>query len=155
MSDLTFEPLDPAELQVWRARSRAEYIDARVSAGDSPAEASAAADASMAQLFPGGRPGPSQLIGHVVADGERVGTLWVGPFGNDPARWWVWDVVIEESRRGRGLGRRTMVLAEELARAHGASTIGLNVFAGNAVARHLYSSLGYEETSVQMRKPLR
>ncbi|MCU1494550.1 MAG: sortase-like acyltransferase [Acidimicrobiaceae bacterium] len=47
-----------------------------------------------------------------------------------------------------------MLLAENLARANGATSIGLNVFAHNRVARDLYSSLGYRETSVQMRKEL-
>jgi ribosomal protein S18 acetylase RimI-like enzyme len=47
-----------------------------------------------------------------------------------------------------------MLLAEELARTQGATSIGLNVFAHNVVARELYSSLGYTETSVQMRKGL-
>ena len=63
-------------------------------------------------------------------------------------------MVIDEEFRGRGLGRKAMVLAEELARAHGAVTIGLNVVAHNRVARDLYTSLGYEDTSVQMRKTL-
>lgn len=43
---------------------------------------------------------------------------------------------------------------EQLARAAGATTIGLNVFANNVVARSLYSSLNYQESSVQMRKAL-
>ena len=46
------------------------------------------------------------------------------------------------------------MLAERLAAANGATTIGLNVFAHNVVARGLYRSLGYDETSVQMRKSL-
>lgn len=66
----------------------------------------------------------------------------------------MWDVVIDEDQRGRGLGRQAMLLAEELARQGGATTFGLNVFANNVVARNLYTSLEYEETSVQMRKPL-
>jgi ribosomal protein S18 acetylase RimI-like enzyme len=47
-----------------------------------------------------------------------------------------------------------MLLAEELARSHGATTIGLNVFGQNHIARGLYTSLGYREQAVQMRKPL-
>jgi len=47
-----------------------------------------------------------------------------------------------------------MLLAEELARTNGALSIGLNVFADNTVARNLYASLGYRETSVHMRKQL-
>lgn len=88
----------------------------------------------------------------VSAELGPVGELWVGPFDDDPQRWWVWDVAIDEPYRGRGLGRAAMVLAERLAGEHGATSIGLNVFARNEVARGLYRSLGYEEASVQMRK---
>lgn len=61
---------------------------------------------------------------------------------------------IEEQFRGRGLGRQAMLLAEDLARASAATSIGLNVFAHNVQARNLYSSLGYQEASIQMRKDL-
>jgi ribosomal protein S18 acetylase RimI-like enzyme len=47
-----------------------------------------------------------------------------------------------------------MRLAEDQARAAGASQIGLNVFGHNTVARHLYEALGYETTAVLMRKDL-
>jgi ribosomal protein S18 acetylase RimI-like enzyme len=41
-----------------------------------------------------------------------------------------------------------MLHAEAVARSHGASSIGLNVFTPNTVARHLYGSLGYATVSV-------
>jgi ribosomal protein S18 acetylase RimI-like enzyme len=66
----------------------------------------------------------------------------------------VWDVAIEPEFRGRGFGRAAMELADRLARANGARTIGLNVFGRNTVARNLYASLGYEESAVVMRKDL-
>jgi ribosomal protein S18 acetylase RimI-like enzyme len=47
-----------------------------------------------------------------------------------------------------------MLLAEDLARVNGATTIGLNVFGHNRIARDLYNSLGYEESAVVMRKSL-
>ncbi len=118
------------------------------------AEAEANVATSMDRMFPAGAPAPGQLVGRVLLDGKRVGELWIGPAGKDPARWWVWDVTIDEGVRGRGYGRKTMLLAEELARANGATHLGLNVFARNEVARSLYTSLGYQETSVHMRKEL-
>ena len=154
MSELTFEEFSPDERAAWLERSAAEYIAARMEAGDTYAEAKANADLSFERTFPGGEPGPSQMTGYVSLDGEPVGWLWIGPQGNDPERWWVWNVEIYEGRRGQGLGRRTMLLAEELAVANGARNIGLNVFKHNEVAHGLYLSLGYEETAVQMRKPL-
>lgn len=47
-----------------------------------------------------------------------------------------------------------MILAEGYARAHGGQTLGLNVFRFNNAARGLYESLGYETTSIKMRKTL-
>jgi ribosomal protein S18 acetylase RimI-like enzyme len=84
-----------------------------------------------------------------------VGSLWIGPYPDDRADdVWVWSVALDEEHRGRGLGRAAMLLAEEEARRRGAAEIGLNVFGFNDVALGLYRSLGYETTSVQMRKIL-
>jgi hypothetical protein len=47
-----------------------------------------------------------------------------------------------------------MTLAEAVALRNGATSIGLSVFGRNQVARRLYSSLGYEESAVTMRKDL-
>jgi ribosomal protein S18 acetylase RimI-like enzyme len=138
----------------WIVRARAAYVDERIAAGDSAAEATANADATLARLFPAGSPAPGQLVGRVVADGTPVGTLWIGPAESDTTRWWVWDIVIDEKFRGRGFGRQAMQLAETIATDGGATSLGLNVFAHNAVARALYASMGYEESSIQMRKRL-
>ena len=154
MSDMIFEEFSPAELASWLERTKSHYIGERIAAGDSRAEATANADRSLQRAFPGGSPGPGQLAGWVSDDGGRVGELWIGPFADDPQRWWVWNVEIDEAHRGKGLGRQAMLLAEELAKAHGATSIGLNVFGHNRVARNLYQSLGYAESSVQMRKTL-
>jgi ribosomal protein S18 acetylase RimI-like enzyme len=154
VNEVTFEQFDTSDLAEWLARTNAEYLNERMAAGDTLDEATADADGSMQRTFPGGLATPGQLAGRVLGDGQRIGELWVGQFGGDPQRWWVWDVRIDEAFRGQGLGRRTMLLAEDLARANGAVTIGLNVFAHNGVARRLYASLAYNETSVQMRKEL-
>jgi len=61
-----------------------------------------------------------------------------GSVGPDPENY---AVVVSET-----------VVAE--ARARGIGRLELNVFGGNDVARHLYRSLGYVETSVQMGKDL-
>lgn len=134
--------------------ARANYVKERMAAGDSQEEAEANASVSFERLLPGGCPAPGQLIGRVHSGGQPIGFLWIGPAGPDPQRWWVWDIIVDDDQRGRGYGHQAMLLAEHLARAAGATVIGLNVFAHNVVARSLYASLGYEESSVQMRKTL-
>ena len=154
MDDVAFDEFDPPDRQAWLAESNQEYIQERVIAGDTVEEATANAEATIGRLFPGGSPAAGQLAGWLLSDGERIGQLWIGPFGSDPTRWWVWNIAIEAQYRSRGFGRDAMKLAERMAIENGATTLGLNVFAHNDVARHLYSSLGYEESSVQMRKEL-
>jgi GNAT superfamily N-acetyltransferase len=152
--ELRFEPLVAADLSSWLALSRAAYVAERIEAGDSEAEAEGNAATSFERLVPGGTPAVGQHLGHLLdADGRRVGHLWVGP-GENPARWWVWDVAIEDDLQGHGYGRSAMRLAERLARENGATSIGLNVFAHNRIARSLYASLGYVESAVTMRKQL-
>jgi ribosomal protein S18 acetylase RimI-like enzyme len=154
MSEVTFEEFAPVELASWLERSKSAYIAERVESGDTLAEATTNAEASMERTFPGGSPSTSQLAGWVTYEGQRVGELWIGPYSDDPHRWWVWNIAIDDAHRGKGLGRKAMLLAENLARDNGANSLGLNVFARNRVARNLYQSLGYEESSVQMRKAL-
>lgn len=132
---LTFERFDPPALATWLVGVRTSSIEERMVGGDSRGEAEANADESLARLLPGGVPLPGQLIGRVLSDDTPIGNLWIGPYGDDRQRWWVWDVAIDEGRRGQGYGRRAMSLAERLARYSGASTLGLNVFTANTAAR--------------------
>ena len=59
---------------------------------------------------------------------------------------------MDEASRGRGLGRVAMRFTEDEARRRGIAKVALNVFGGNAVARGLYVSLGYQETAIHMEK---
>jgi ribosomal protein S18 acetylase RimI-like enzyme len=118
--------------------------------------ATARADKSAADAFPDGTVAEGNLI-FAVEDGEgtRVGILWLGePWDGETESLWVFDIEIDPEHRGRGLGRDTMLLAEEEARRLGRSRIKLNVFARNAVARALYLSLGFEEMAIQMSKAI-
>ena len=109
----------------------------------------------MASILPQGLQTPGHSIYVVEAGEDAVGRLWVAerPSGGRPALF-IYEVAIEPEWQGRGFGRAAMLLAEEEARARGIGYIELNVFGGNDVARNLYRSLGYLETSVQMRKTL-
>ena len=108
----------------------------------------------LSERSPVGLASPGQRAGRLFFAGEMIGELRLGQFAGDPQRRWVRNLRIEEQFRGRGLGRQAMLLAEDLARASGATSIGLNVFAHKVQARNLYSSLGYQEASIQMRKDL-
>jgi ribosomal protein S18 acetylase RimI-like enzyme len=88
-------------------------------------------------------------------EGEDVGSLWLGPkLGGPPSAWYVFDILVHEAVRRRGVGREAMLLGEREVHAHGGTELGLNVFGHNPGARALYESLGYIATATQMRKPV-
>lgn len=66
----------------------------------------------------------------------------------------VYDIAIDDPHQGRGYGRTAMRCAEDDARAIGLQRIELHVFGGDQVARTMYRSLGYVESSVRMAKDL-
>jgi ribosomal protein S18 acetylase RimI-like enzyme len=153
---VTLRALLASEFAPWFLRSCAEYAQDLMTQGRSSADAKRLADESMIEFFPNRAPEPGHGVFHVVTDsGQTVGYLWIGPdLSADPSAWWVWDIVIDADQRGRGFGRAAMLLGEEFARSQGAVSLGLSVFGFNAQARALYESLGYETTSVKMRKLL-
>lgn len=153
---VTLRRLSPELLPAWLERSRAAYAQDLVASGQTAEAAYRHADESMARSFPSGTPSPGHAVFDVVDDaGATVGNLWIGPDTSDDAgAWWVWDIVIDNDKRGRGLGRSAMLLGEEHARAQGAHSLGLSVFGFNTGARGLYESLGYETTTVKMLKRL-
>ncbi|HVN51407.1 MAG TPA: GNAT family N-acetyltransferase [Acidimicrobiales bacterium] len=143
------------ELSDFLVASRASYLAARIANGDDPGRAADAIDDMTQAMFPGGVPAEGHVVCAIDEDGVRVGSLWIGPAEDQPDVLWVWDIEIGAEHRGRGLGRQAMLLAEQLARSFGARELGLNVFGGNLVARHLYESLGFEPRRIFMTKVLR
>ena len=98
-------------------------------------------------------PSAGQHIFDVLRDGEIVGTLWLG---HQPGQkeWFIYDIVINEEHRGAGLGRATMLAAEEYVKSQSATRLGLNVFGPNTIARRLYESLDYQVMSISMYRDL-
>lgn len=133
-----------------------QYVADRIAAGEVPEQARTTGSRQWAEYFPSGEPAAGHRLYRLLDAAEPVGYLWVGPNPTgQPGMVWVFYVEVDEARRGSGLGRAAMVLAEEDARAHGATELGLNVFGPNTVARHLYESLGFEPTAINMVKQLR
>lgn len=144
-------------LGLWIQRVSREYEQSRLKAGDPTDVARDKARASMETSFPNGVPAPGHLVYDVITNepdtsAKVVGYLWIAPTRESSTDWWVFDIEIDEPHRSNGFGRAAMQLAEKAAADHGAATIGLNVFGYNTTARKLYESLGYQTTSVQMRK---
>ena len=112
-----------------------------------------AARRKAAQDIPQVLDDPTSDLFALEEDGRRVGHLWIGERDLQERRvLWIWDVFVDPSQRGRGLGRRAMGLAEGEARGRGLDRVELNVFGGNEVARSLYRALDYDEIAVAMGK---
>ncbi|MEH3088279.1 MAG: GNAT family N-acetyltransferase [Microbacterium arborescens] len=150
------EPLSAERFPAWRAQCVADYTADLVATGLDAAEAGRQAEASLDGAFATGGSTEENAVFDIVDETDAVaGYVWLGTDTSpDPTSWWVWDIAVDPAFRGRGLARRGMQLAEEYARANGATTLGLSVFGFNDTARGLYESLGYETPSIKMRKAL-
>jgi ribosomal protein S18 acetylase RimI-like enzyme len=150
----TLRPMRPDEFPAFIERSKVEYARGiATQGGESEEFARAKSEADHATILPQGLETPGHWIFVVEADGERVGVLWLAEREHGREKeCYIYDIEIDDAHRGRGFGRAAMQLAEAEARSHGLHRIALNVFGGNDVARNLYRSLGYVETSVQMAK---
>jgi ribosomal protein S18 acetylase RimI-like enzyme len=153
---VTLRSLRPDEFADFVAASKAGYAhDIAQHGGFSQEFARQKAEADFATILPAGLETAGHAIFVLEADGARVGVLWVAEREVGARQvLFIYDIEIDPAFRGRGLGRAAMLLAEDQARQRGISRIALNVFGGNDVARGLYRSLGYVESSVQMAKDL-
>jgi ribosomal protein S18 acetylase RimI-like enzyme len=143
------------EFASWRERSERVYAEQRAAALGRPVEETLAeAVAETEHLLPNGSATDGHHFLRVLDSDEPVGWLWIGPHPDKHGAAWIWDIEIAEAAQGRGIGRATMLAAEELMTAEGASDLGLNVFGNNQRAIALYESLDYSVVSMRMIKRL-
>jgi ribosomal protein S18 acetylase RimI-like enzyme len=142
---VALRPLRADELPAFVERGREEYRRQLVEfAGLGAQEAAAKAERDWALALT-----PDQAV-YAVEHGERaVGTLW---FAEVRGRAYLYEIWVDPDERGRGFGRAAMAALEAEARRRGLRGVEFNVWAGNAVARSLYRSLGYEEQAVFMTR---
>lgn len=144
------------ELDIWSAHSRAGFAEQQVASGlRQPAEARADAERLFAELLPEGLDTPLHHLWTVRESGVTVGHLWlqVRPLSTEVEAF-LYDVELVATARGRGLGRATMLAAEDAARAWDATVMRLNVFGHNTPALRLYASLGYDVVDVALTRRL-
>lgn len=88
----------------------------------------------------------SHLLVARDAGGAIVGSLTLVVFPIPTGlRAWIEDVVVDESARGSGVGRRLNEHALELARGLGAATVDLTSRPSREAANRLYRSIGFEQ----------
>jgi RimJ/RimL family protein N-acetyltransferase len=147
--------MSPDAWEAWRDASVRSYAEEKVRAGTWPAEsAQQRATDEFAGLLTEGQHTAGHEFRSIVSEaGEPVGVIWLAAqreIGRGAA--FIYDIVINFDQRGHGFGRAAMEALESLARSLGYDRIRLHVFGHNAVARHLYASVGYVETDLLMEK---
>lgn len=85
-------------------------------------------------------------LGNVIValDGRRI-VGYVNPVLDGPEAW-IGGLGVVPGHRGKGIGTRLMLAAEDFSRAEGAKTSTLEVVHGNEQAHRLYKTLGYQDT---------
>ena len=158
MDEFSVRPMTPGEFEAIRSRMIREYAAEHVRAGDwSPDDAEVRAAAQTDELLPQGVHTPDMfMLTAMNSQGLEIGHVWVGlkrPYGSGDGAW-VYNIEINPDQRGKGYGRALLEAAERETARRGVTTIGLNVFGPNAVARSLYESAGYEVATLQMKKEI-
>ena len=98
------------------------------------AERKAASD--VASVLPDGIATDGTWFWAIEDEQHRVvGSVFLGVRQGDA---WLYDIVVDEAERGRGLGRAAMLALEAKVKELGYASVGLNVWGGNDVARALY-----------------
>ncbi|NJQ01481.1 GNAT family N-acetyltransferase [Streptomyces zingiberis] len=149
-------PMDEAEFAAWRPGAVTRFAHSWATRGMDGERARAKAEADWARYLPDGARTPGALLRILSHAGRDVGMVWLATGHHVPegSGAYVYEVAVDEDVRGRGHGRSLMLLAEREARAAGADTLGLHVFADNTPAVRLYASLGYRPVLHCLEKPL-
>jgi len=153
-----FVPFTEADFHAWLLQAIPAFALTNVRDGRwSLAEAIVKSQEAHAALLPQGLRTPGQFFMHLhdEAGGRRVGALWWSEVETDGRREaYVYNIEIDEAARRRGHARAAFAELERVAREHGMQQVGLHVFGHNTGARRLYDELGFEPTSITMRKVL-
>ena len=150
-------PMTESEYEAYLGKAIPEYAVDKARTGDwSQEEALERSRQSYAKLLPEGVRTESNYLFRIQLEesGEKIGMVWMKheaprPYG------FIFDIILDETQRGKGYGKRAMLALEEFAKGLGLEAIGLHVFAHNPVAMNLYEGLGYEITSQNMVKNLK
>lgn len=150
-------PMNEEQYAAFIARTIDEFAADKVRSGQwAQDEAIEQSRRALAALLPQGRSTADNFLFSVLDDqATPAGTLWIGvkEYAGKRAAY-IYDIWIAPEFRRRGHATRALAAAEEEARKLGLCGVGLHVFGHNAGARALYTTLGYQETNVNLFKSL-
>ena len=150
--EIHLAPMTHDRYPTWVRETVGGFAAQQAAAGVLPErEARDQAEREFDRLLPEGLHTPGHHVWSAFHGSAEVGYLWLGVAEQaDGVEGFVYDVAVASRLRGRGYGRAIVTAGEERARALGVTTMRLNVFGHNDVARNLYDSLGYRTTTTRM-----
>ena len=152
---ITLRLMTDAEYEPYAATMLESYAETRArNMGTTLEEERAASEKQIGELLPNGLHTPNHYFWRAVNEaGESVGVLWVN-VQPEQARAFIYDIDMDADQRGKGYGAATLAAMEAALKPMGITSVGLNVFGDNAVARRLYEKTGYEVVATNMRKTI-
>jgi ribosomal protein S18 acetylase RimI-like enzyme len=156
VAEVQIRSMTQEEFGTFRERAIRQYAAEHVRAGNwSPERAEELAAKETDELLPDGlnTAGMLFLVGESRTN-SVVGVAWVALHREGCEGAWIYDIEVAREHRGHGYGHALLRATEREVEKHGGTSIGLNVFGDNVVARRLYEAAGYDTISVQMRKRL-
>ncbi len=142
----------------YRLASARGYADENVSSGRWPSEAAfERALEDFDRSLPLGLATPDNHLYEIEDEAQQqtVGVIWFAVVEKNGLRSaFVYDVEVHAPYQRQGHARAAFELLEPIVRSMGLASIGLHVFSQNAAAQALYTSLGYQVTSLNMLKRL-
>ncbi len=150
--------MSQSELDAYLEITIREYAQEHVRAGNwSEQEAMQKSRQEFAELLPQGVHSPKQHLYTIRAQATNapVGMLWYAERNDGQGAYaFIYDIVVDETERGKGYGEAAMRALEGEVRQRGLNQISLHVFGHNTAARRLYEKLGYAPTNIKMSKKL-
>ena len=150
-------PMTVADYPAFEAECVRQFIEEKRRAhGLTEAEALELSTKTIQTYLPDGLHTKQSYFYTIYDEAGRGGWLWLAVKGtsSESRSLFIYDIHLDPRLRGRGHGRETMKFVEARARELGLPKIELHVFGHNAIARKLYVSEGFVETSVTMEKRL-
>ena len=153
-----FVPFSEADYRAWLLQAIPAFALVNVEDGRwTLAESIEKSRQAHAELLPHGLQTPGQFFVRLqdADSGTDVGTLWWAESDKAGRREaYVFNIEIEDHARRRGYARAAFHELERVGRDHGVQQLALHVFGHNTGARRLYHELGFEPTSLTLRKIL-
>lgn len=131
-------------------QNRDAVVALRIAASQEGFVSTVADSLEEAQEIPEGNP----WYRAVYADDQPVGFVMLSwNVTPDPPRiigpWFLWKLLIDERRQGRGYGREAVRLVADIARDHGASELLTSYVVGDGGPKLFYSRIGFVPTGEQ------